>query len=124
VLARLEAVGMRFPPSTRTLGQTKLVHSIIEMPQEQAVAAISSDNRRVLVEVTLTDPELTISRSFHAICDAERWLAKLVGIGLSKTECKCLIDKTIVPFALPPLGPIRIVDKRLSKRFELPEIFS
>jgi hypothetical protein len=94
------------------------------MNKELTFATISSANQRILVEVTLPDPELTISRSFHAICDAERWLTKMAGVGLSKTDCKYLLDETIVPFELPPVGPIRIVDKRVSKRFELPTVFS
>jgi len=94
------------------------------MSTERAFAALSNENRRVLVEVTLPDRELTISRSFAAICDAERWLAKLVSVGLRKTDCKYLINKTIVPFELQAMGPIRIIDKRVAKRFELPSIFS
>lgn len=94
------------------------------MREELACAAISSGNRRVIVEVTVTECALTISRSFAAICDAERWLAKLVSSGLSKADCKYLFDKKIVPFELQAVGPIRIIDKRITKRCELPTIFS
>lgn len=94
------------------------------MCNQQAFAMISSENRWVLVEVTLTDHKITISRSFHAICDAERWLVKLVRVGLRDSERKYLNDKTILPFELQPVGPIRIIDKRLAKRFELPTIFT
>lgn len=93
------------------------------MRKEQAFATISSENKRVLVELSLLDCERTISRSFHAICDAERWLAKLVEGGVHQKDCKYLLDQPQVPFALPPVGPIRIIDKRVIRRFALPTIF-
>jgi hypothetical protein len=94
------------------------------MRQQQAFATISSENGRVLVELGLPDCERTICRSFHAICDAERWLEKLVARGLMQSDCKYLLDKPNLPFALPPVGPIRIIDKRLTKRFALPAVFT
>ena len=62
------------------------------MRKEQAFATISSENKRVCVELSLLDCERTISRSFHAICDAERWLKKLVERGLQQSDCKYLFD--------------------------------
>jgi hypothetical protein len=94
------------------------------MRKEQAFATISSENRRVCVELSLLDCERTISRSFRAICDAERWLKKLVERGLQQSDCKYLFDPPQVPFALPPVGPIRIIDKRVTKRFALPAVFA
>lgn len=93
------------------------------MRQQQAFATISSENGRVFVELRLPDDERTISRAFHAICDAERWLAKLVERGLTQSDCKYLRDKPDLPFALPPVGPIRIIDQRATKRFALPAVF-
>lgn len=94
------------------------------MRKEQAFAIISSENKRVCVELSLLDCERTISRSFHAICDAERWLKKLVERGLQQSDWKYLLDPPQVPFALPPVGPIYIIDKRVTKRFALPAVFA
>lgn len=94
------------------------------MRKELASATISSENKRVLVELSVVDCERTISRSFHAVCDAERWLAKLVERGLQQKDCKYLLDQPQVPFALPPVGPIRIIDKRMAKRFAFPTILA
>jgi hypothetical protein len=93
------------------------------MRKEQAFATIRSENRRVLVELTLLDCDRRISRSFYTICDAERWLAKLVERGLNQSDCIYLLDKPKMSFELPPVGPIRIIDKRVTKRFALPAIF-
>lgn len=86
-------------------------------------AEISNADRRVVVAVTTPDGTSVFSRSFHAICDAERWLTKLARVGLQKRECKYLLEKDAVPFELAPLGPIQISDKRPAKRFQLPALF-
>jgi hypothetical protein len=86
-------------------------------------AEISSSKGRVMVAVTTPDEESVFSRSFHAICDAERWLARLARVGPQKRECIYLLEKGISPFELGALGQIRISDKRTSRRFQLPKLF-
>jgi hypothetical protein len=86
-------------------------------------AEISSADRRVVVAVMTHDGTSVFSRSFHAICDAERWLTKLARVGLKKREWKYLLEKDALPVELAPLGPIQILDKRASKRFQLPVLF-
>jgi hypothetical protein len=86
-------------------------------------AEISNADGRVVVAVITPDGTSVFSRSFHVICDAERWLTKLARVGLRKRECKYLREKDALPFELAPLGPIQISDKRASKRFQLPVLF-
>ena len=93
------------------------------MSERMFKAEISSSGGKVVVVVTTPDDATAFSRSFHAICDAERWLARLARAGLQKRECAYLLEKSILPFELGPLGPIQILDKRTSRRFQLPELF-
>jgi hypothetical protein len=86
-------------------------------------AEILSVDRRVVVAVSTPDGTSVFSRSFHAICDAERWLARLARVGIQKSDYRYLLAKDISLLELRPLGPIQILDKRTFKRFQLPALF-
>jgi hypothetical protein len=87
-------------------------------------AEISTVERRILVVVKSPDIDVMFSRSFHNICDAEHWLLRLCRIGLRKQDCSYLLEPHVPAFELPPIGVIRVLDKRVSKRMTLPEVVS
>jgi hypothetical protein len=87
-------------------------------------AEIASVEQKIIVVVISPDSATIFRRSFHTICDAERWLSRLARAGIRKRDCAYLLKKDTLPFELPPLRAIRVCDKRQSKRFELPEIFT
>jgi hypothetical protein len=88
------------------------------------LAEISNNDGRIFVLVKSLDASVNVSRSFHNICDAERWLLRLSRTGLRKRDWPYLLEKQMPSFELPPIGPIRIVDCRVSKRMALPEVLS
>lgn len=85
-------------------------------------AEITSVEQKIIVTVVPPAREAVFRRSFYAICDAERWLIRLARSGMRKRDCVYLLERDTLPFELPPLSAIRIVDKRPSKRFALPDI--
>lgn len=86
-------------------------------------AEITSADRKVVVVVSTIGGASVFCRSFHAICDAERWLTRLVRVGVQKSDFRYLLEKDLSPFELGPLGPIQILDKRMVKRFQLQAVF-
>jgi hypothetical protein len=87
------------------------------------VAEIANADGRILVTIIPPSSMTTFSRSFHAICDAERWLLRLVRAGLSARDRARLLEQELVAFEIASIGPIRIVDNRRSKRCPLPGFF-
>lgn len=91
--------------------------------QPTYVAEIANAEGRILVTIMPPSSVTTFSRSFHAICDAERWLLRLARVGLSARDCARLLEQGLVAFEVGATGPIRIVDNRRSKRCSLPDFF-
>jgi hypothetical protein len=86
-------------------------------------AEITSVDGRILVTISAPTPALRFSRLFHAICDAERWLSKLARAGLGQRDWMRIQEKDVERFELAAMAPIKIVDKRRSKRCSLPDFF-
>ena len=84
------------------------------------VAQISNFQSKILVTIVPPNSGAPFSRSFHAICDAERWLSKLVRVGMRTRECARLLEVDRDAFELAATGPIRIIDNRRAKRCSLP----
>ena len=84
-------------------------------------AEISNIEKRVVVAIALPSGVHAFTRSFYAICDAERWLVRLARVGLRTRDYAYLLEKDVSAVDLPPVGPIAIVDKRLARRSQLPE---
>ena len=87
-------------------------------------AEITRVDQKIIVAVMQSASETVFRRSFYAICDAEHWLIRLARSGMRKPDCVYLLERDTLPFELPPLGVIRISDKRSSKRFALPDILT
>jgi hypothetical protein len=88
------------------------------------IAHISNSQGKILVTIVPPNSGAAFSRSFHAICDAECWLSKLVHVGMSTRDCARLQEDDLGPFALAATGPIRIIDNRRAKRCSLPSLFT
>lgn len=97
---------------------------VVETNKPTYVAEIANIQGGILVTIFPPESTTTFSRSFHAICDAERWLARLARVGLRSRDCARLLEKELLAFELAATGPIRVVDNRRSKRCSLPEYFT
>lgn len=84
-------------------------------------AEIRNIEKRVVVAIVLPSGVHAFTRSFYAICDAERWLVKLSRVGLRTRDYAFLLENKVSAVDLPPVGPIAIVDKRTAHRHQLPE---
>lgn len=93
------------------------------MSQSDYVAEVASAAGGILVTVSSSTSTMKFSRSFRAICDAERWLLKLVHVGLNNRDCVHFKEKELIAFELPPMRSIQINDKRRAKRCVLPAYF-
>ncbi len=87
------------------------------------VAEVINAEGRILVTIIPLSSPVRFCRSFHAICDAERWLSRLVRAGLSARDRTRLLEHELRAFDGEALGPIRIADHRQSKRCVLPDVF-
>jgi hypothetical protein len=94
------------------------------MYKTKYLAEIDKIEGRILVIVRSLDSDVTLTRAFHNICDAEHWLLRLSRKGLRMQDCSHLLEQPIPSFELPPVGPVRILDKRVGKRTTLSEIVS
>lgn len=66
-------------------------------------AEVTNAERRVVITIIPPSDAGAFSRSFHAICDAERWLSGLSRVGLRARDCTYLVEKQVPVFELPQL---------------------
>lgn len=83
-------------------------------------AEIAKVGGSILVSVFSKTGSVNFSRSFHGICDAERWLSGLAKNGLRARDLRFLSGSVVTVQALHPLGAIEVSDLRPSRRVELP----
>lgn len=83
-------------------------------------AEITNADGKIMVTITSSTSNIHFSRTFHNICDAERWIIGLVRTGLTKRARKHLREQAVAPSELPALWPIVVRDKRTIKRAVLP----
>lgn len=99
------------------------VKKVTEANKPTCVAEIVNAEGRILVTIIAPSSAVTFCRSFHAICDAERWLLRLARAGLSSRDRARLQKQELLTFGVGALGPIRTIDDRQSKRCSLPDFF-
>lgn len=87
-------------------------------------AEVTGAGRNILVVVSSVNSQIRFGRSFSSICEVERWLYRLVEMGLRKRDQQYLLKTGAHNLELPPLVSIAVCDKRPSRRFTLPVIFS
>ena len=87
-------------------------------------AEVTNAEKRVVVKIIPPSGAGAFSRSFYAICDAERWLPRLSRAGLRTRDCVYFIEKQVPAFELPTIRPILIADRRTSQRHRLLELLA
>lgn len=83
-------------------------------------AEITNADGKIMVTITSSASNIHFGRTFHNICEAERWLIGLVRTGLTKRARRHLREQAVVPPELPALSPIVVSDRRTIKRAALP----